>query len=446
MRGSCATETEEVSPLLSVLTGFTFDVASPGEQPCASLTTKQVLLDRRLEAPRGCPPPMPDCVRLGFGDGDKITPRLFLTVALQTLDGLMKERGWFQRHHSRTLFSLEQIQVKTNDVKPEVVLDLADVAKYDDFKEEAADETERLRKAQEVFLKLATAGHLDDAGSREWRVIKKIMDALQAPMSYLGDLHNTLLNVYRGYEASGDYKSGVWKGICRPMLNVGGEVEQVMVAPSSKPLCPRCDPGPLVSLPVPGSVTHNVMTNPRSIPNANMFVPAHARVPISEWGVEGPSGEVYTLDGKWPVWDSVQGTWGEEVIRASKMLTAEAEKQGVQVTEYPWTFTWDNTDLDMKFKCDASQEDCGEKVRSVVDKQIKLWRVANLGDLVKSYRLSPQLVKNLEKQAELLGDLARNRDLGDRGWYIGSYAQAYVMLEFDEHGKSSLRSPPSPIA
>ncbi|EZG43386.1 hypothetical protein GNI_174520, partial [Gregarina niphandrodes] len=153
MRGCCATELQEVLPLLSVLTGVTFDVTGPGEEHCGSLATKRVVWDRRDKVPGDVPPPMPDCVRIGFADQDRITPRLFLTIALQTVDELMKSED--------TLFNPDQIHLLSHAIRPTVRVDFERGTMYGDAKK-ARDEAERVRVAQKVLMQLAEAGKLTE--------------------------------------------------------------------------------------------------------------------------------------------------------------------------------------------------------------------------------------------------------------------------------------------
>ncbi|EZG43483.1 hypothetical protein GNI_170100 [Gregarina niphandrodes] len=171
------------------------------------------------------------------------------------------------------------------------------------------------------------------------------------------------------------------------------------------------------------------------------------------------------MDGQWPVSEVLTGAWGYNVDRMLKAVQDEADKQGVICTPFPWQCTWKPSTPSGRRPdgfLELSQEEAAAIVQAEMDEHMKYWRVVNLGDLVKSYRVSPQIIHQLQTQAETLIEeailvekatdraghakrLAPNepRDLtelnkpSNDGWYIGSYSQVYVVLEFNEDGTAS---------
>ncbi|EZG43492.1 hypothetical protein GNI_169930 [Gregarina niphandrodes] len=458
MRGFTASDAQEVSPLLSVLTGVTFDVGSPGEEICASLVEVRPVLDRRLTAPCGVPPAMPNCVRLGLDGHDKISPKFLLTIALQTVDQMLKNEG--------TLFSPEQIQLLSKEEGPTVCLDLEGADKYDDAKT-AADEPERAKMAQDIFLRWFKDGRVGGKYKSSREENGDVLAVLEKPWATVSEFREALVKVYSTYEPSGDYVSGVWKGICRPVLVQGWKVPKVAVGPAFEgKVCPRCEPGPLVSLPTPPSRLFESVARRERTGSYGLesFVPDNHHVPLNEWVVEGFN-EVFTMDEEWPVSEVLTGAWGYNVDRMSRTVQDEADKQGVICTPFPWQCTWKPSTPSGRRPdgfLELSQKDAAAIVQAEMDEHIKYWRVLNLGDMVKSYRLTPHLVYELETQADKLVKEARlveeitdkdghaerlapnePRDLNkfnkpsNDGWYIGSYAQVYVVLEFKEDGTAS---------
>ncbi|EZG43389.1 hypothetical protein GNI_174320 [Gregarina niphandrodes] len=71
---------------------------------------------------------------------------------------------------------------------------------------------------------------------------------------------------------------------------------------------------------------------------------------------------------------------------------------------------------------------------------LKSWHVANLGHLIESYRFSEEAIDMLEADAtQLISKSESCRFHVKRDYYIGSYAQAYVVLEgADSAGSSRL--------
>ncbi|EZG43382.1 hypothetical protein GNI_174750 [Gregarina niphandrodes] len=388
-------------------------MTSPGEEICGSLATQCLVWDRRIECDRGCPPPMPGCVRLGFGNADNVTLRLFLAVALQAVDQLMKSQG--------TLFSPEQIHVVRHDIHPMVRLDFSNAARYVDRKK-ASDEAARVSMAQAVLVKVAKNGHLTPCDP---------IGPLKTFMASMNELWEALFKTYKGIEPSGDYKSFYWKGICRPVLGLGDGL--VEAASAEKSLCPRCEPGPVFSLPVWSSVMELSLS--AKSPDLRDFVPADHRVPMCEWIVLASDGGEYTPYGEWPPRDCKDGIWQKEMCAMRVRVKAEARRQGVQWSRYPWPSTWKPEQLDSPVTLRTFQE-C---IQWDLDERAAFWRVANLGDLLKSYRLSSEVVTQLEKDALELIDTAQNIDpcKHGRGWYIGSYPQAYVVLEPTDGGRTS---------
>ncbi|EZG43493.1 hypothetical protein GNI_169940 [Gregarina niphandrodes] len=441
------------------MTGVTFDVAPLGEEICASLVSVRPVVDRRSEAPGGVPPAMPNCVRLGLDKHDKVSPKFLLTVALQTADQLLENNG--------TLFSRDQIQLLSQGERPTVRLDLEGADKYDDAKT-AADEPERVKMAQGIFLRLFKDGRVggEFKSSRDEHL--DVLAVLEKPVVTVSDFRQALVKVYSAYEPSGDYVSGVWKGICRPMLMGNYQIPQVKVgSPYEGKVCPRCDPGPLVSLPAAPSSLMDTISSRRcdSLYNSpDKFVPDNHSIPVNEW-IMPNFNKVYTMDGEWPVLGVVNGAWGAHADRVSKAVQDEADKQGVVCTPFPWQCTWKPSTPSGRRPdgfLELSQKDAAAIVQAEMDEHIKYWRVANLGDLIKSYRLTPQLVQELEIQAEQLvkdarvaeritdkdghaerrapnqpRDATKYRKPSNDGWYIGSYAQAYVVLEYNEDGTAS---------
>ncbi|EZG43198.1 hypothetical protein GNI_183010 [Gregarina niphandrodes] len=415
MRGLYAAESQAVSPLLSVLTGVTFDATAPGEECCGSLNFGQVVWDRRIHEVSGVPPPMPECVRLGFGHDDRITSRLFLAVALQTVDQLMKSEG--------TLFSREQIQVLSRAVHPTVRLDLEGAAMYKDVKK-AADEAERVRMAQEVLLKLAETGQLSDE-----------ITPLKTKTKSMSELRELLLKSYNALEPSGDHKSLFWKGMCRPLIAMSSK-NQVVVGPEEKLVCGRCEPGRVVSLPAWNSVIDTAMNNKYLWRGASWrdLVPEHLRLPLKEW-VAG--GGAFTPGGEWPAWEDMRFLWPQEVERAKGCIQTEAKKQGVDSDEYPWVGAFLPRGECISYEDDRARDG----IYATMPDHLRFWRVANLGHLIKSYRFSEEVIDMLEADAtQLISSSEKRRPRVKRDYYIGSYAQAYVVLEgADSAGSSRLR-------
>ncbi|EZG80192.1 hypothetical protein GNI_022230 [Gregarina niphandrodes] len=456
MRSITATDAQEVSPLLSVMTGVTFDVDYPGEEICDSLISVRPVVDRRSEAPRGVPPAMPNCVRLGLAYHDKVSPKFLLAVALQTVDQLLDNEG--------TLFSRDQIQLLSREERPTVRLDLEGADEYDDAKT-AADDPERVKMAQGVFLDLFRHGRMGGELKSSEDEHLDVLAVLEKAVATMSEFREALVKVYSAYEPSGDYVSGVWKGICRPMLMLDFEIPQVIVwSPGRGKVCPRCAPGPLVSLPAaPSSLmdTINLRKCETLCNSPDKFVPDNHRIPVNEWIVHDFD-KVYTMDGEWPVWEVVNGAWGAHADRMSKAVQDEADKQGVMCTTFPWQCTWRPLTPSGRRPdvfLELSQKDAAAIVQAEMDDHIKYWRVVNLGDLVKSYRLLPELVQDLERQAKHLvmdarcvatitghaerlapdapRDPTKYHKPSNDGWYIGSYAQAHVVLEYNKDGTAS---------
>ncbi|EZG43383.1 hypothetical protein GNI_174630, partial [Gregarina niphandrodes] len=316
MRGCCASESQEISALLSALTGVTFDVTVPGEEHCESLATERVVWDRRENVPDRFPPALPDCVRIGFADQDRITPRLFLTIALQTVDELMKSGG--------RLVSQDQIQLVSGAIRPTVRVDSA---RGTTSERNAADEAERVRRAQEVLVQLAEAGKLTEGDS---------ITPLQTSMASMSELREALFKTYKALEPSGDYTSFFWKGICRPMLGISWE-DKVAVKRNRRGgvgnfVCDRCKPGEVMSLPVPSKVTTNVLSQH---PNMQDFIPDDHHLPLKDWVVLGPDGEAYTPRGQWPPLETVKGTWKRITRMSERELGRKSRDEGL-VTSIPW--------------------------------------------------------------------------------------------------------------
>ncbi|EZG43484.1 hypothetical protein GNI_170110 [Gregarina niphandrodes] len=196
MRGFTATDAQEVSPLLSVMTGVTFDVGSPGEEICTSLVGLHTVIDRRPEPPCGVPPAMPNCVRLGLDGHDKVSPKFLLTIALQTVDQMLKNEG--------TLFSPEQIQLLSTEKRPTVCLDLKGADKYPDA-EKAADEAERVKMAQSVFLCLIKGSRMKNKFRDSLDIKSDVFDVLKKPWATMSEFRGALVKVYSACEPSGDY-------------------------------------------------------------------------------------------------------------------------------------------------------------------------------------------------------------------------------------------------
>ncbi|EZG43391.1 hypothetical protein GNI_174220 [Gregarina niphandrodes] len=421
MRGSCAAESQEVSPLLSVLTGVTFDVTGPGEEHCESLATERVVWDRRDKVPGDVPPPMPDCVRVGFADQDRITPRLFLTIALQTVDELVKSED--------TLFNPDQIHLLSHAIRPTVRVDFERDTQYGGCKT-AADEAERVRKAQEVLVQLAEAGKLTEGDS---------ITPLKTSMASMSELREALFKTYKALERSGDYKSFFWKGICRPMLGMSWE-DKVAVKKYGRDgvgnfVCDRCKPGEVMSLPVPSKVITKVLSRH---PDMKHFIPDDHRLPLKDWVVPGPDGKVYTPGDQWPPQETVKGTWKEVTEMSADELQCKAQKEDLELTNIPWEKTWHGVTVSR------------EQMTDQMDKNISRWRVANLDDLVKSYRLSEDIVCQLKKDASEMREACDKLvpyGMGCVRHYICSYAQTYVLLEFTDGGNvSKLRLVTVPFA
>ncbi|EZG43195.1 hypothetical protein GNI_183310 [Gregarina niphandrodes] len=433
MRGDCATGGQGVSPLLSVLTGVTFDVAGPGEELCGSLANERIVCDRRAGGGYGCPSPMPECTRLGFGKADRITPRLFLTIALQTVDLLAE--------NEETLFSENQIHL-VHDIHPVVKLDFARAKEYDGF-QSVSDEAERVHMVQKVLSRVANEGRLTESKGGP-RVSADILAPLKTAVKTMGELREALFKTYSGLEPSGDYKSFSWKGICRPMLDISQG--QVTAKSTGTPVCSRCESGPVHSLPV-----WNGLMDATMFPQCTKwrdFVPADHRVPPNEWTVAAPGGGEFSPHALWPVRRTAGGTWADEASSMGPLVEEEAKKQGVKCSPFPWQSTWRPENPSESWPSSGTSEEAVSKaIKSDLDERAAFWRVVNLNDLLKSYRLSSEVVTQLEKDALKLVADAQTIDSCEHGrsWYIGSYPQVYVVLESSDHGKSNLRLATGPV-
>ncbi|EZG43210.1 hypothetical protein GNI_182530 [Gregarina niphandrodes] len=357
---------------------------------------------------------MAGCVRFGFGDSDSITPRLFLAVALQTVDQLMEKQS--------TLFSTEQIQLLSHDVHPTVRVDFEGATKYKDFYE-ANVEPDRVNWARHTLLMLAEDGQLEGPS----------IAPLKTSMGSMCQLRDALLESYKTLEPSGNYKSLFWKGVCRPMLwtNTKGRLMAASDAVVRKRgyVCSRCELGGVVSLPAWNSVINTATQDRygwRGIPWRD-FMPEDLRLPLREWVARG--GE-FTPRGQWPTGNDMRFVWPQEIEHAKGRIQTEAKKQGVKCDEYPWEATF--MPRDESIRCSGDRAKDG--IYATMLNYLRVWRVANLGDLIKSYRFSIDVIHPLEMDARRL--IYQSKESGDN-YYIGSYAQTYVVLEGADSAEAS---------
>ncbi|EZG43241.1 hypothetical protein GNI_180940 [Gregarina niphandrodes] len=320
-----------------------------------------------------------------------------------------------------TLFSTEQIQLLSNGVHPTVRVDFEGAAKYKGF-EQTADEPYRVSCARRTLLKLAEDGELGGPS----------IAPLKTSMGSMCQLRDALLESYKTLEPSGDYKSIFWRGICRPMLGTDSE-NQLAVAHTKGCVCSRCESGPVVSLPAWNSVIKTATDHGswRGILWREL-VPEDLRLPQNEWAVRG--GE-FTPKGQWPAGSDMRFLWPAEIEHAKGRISTEAKKQRVKSDEYPWEGTFMPRGEHIGCRGDRAKDG----VHATMLDYLRVWRVANLGDLMKSYRFSPAVINKLEADADLLIFHAKECNPGaKKDYYIGSYAQTYVVLEADG-GSSCLR-------
>ncbi|EZG43387.1 hypothetical protein GNI_174530 [Gregarina niphandrodes] len=258
-------------------------------------------------------------------------------------------------------------------------------------------------------------------------------------MASMSELREALFKTYKALEPSGDYTSFFWKGICRPMLGISWE-DKVAVKRNRRGgvgnfVCDRCKPGEVMSLPVPSKVTTNVLSQH---PNMQDFIPDDHHLPLKDWVVLGPDGEAYTPRGQWPPLETVKGTWKRITRMSERELGRKSRDEGL-VTSIPWVSTWHPVNI---FSGPlpgffTSEDEAGNLMADQMDRHISRWRVVNLDDLVKSYRLSTQVISQLECDAH---EITKRCDIlcpHPYEHYIGEYAQAYVVLEFSPRGERS---------
>ncbi|EZG43388.1 hypothetical protein GNI_174420 [Gregarina niphandrodes] len=326
-----------------------------------------------------------------------------------------------------TLFNPDQIHLLSHAIRPTVRVDFERGTMYGDAKK-ARDEAERVRVAQKVLMQLAEAGKLTEGES---------ITPLKRPMTSMSELREALFKTYKALEPSGDYKSFFWKGICRPILGISWEDKVAVKKYSGNGgrnfVCERCKPGEVISLPVPSKVTANVLSRH---PNMKDFIPDDHLLPLKDWVVPGPDGKVYTPGDQWPPQETVKGTWKKVSEMSVEELSCKARREGLDITN----IRWDPANLlNRRLNCfSPSDVAAGNLMGDEMDRHISRWRVVNLADLIKSYRLSPDIVRHLEDDANMITDACDK--FGPRlryDHYIGNYAQAYVLLQFTERGERS---------
>ncbi|EZG43380.1 hypothetical protein GNI_174950 [Gregarina niphandrodes] len=328
-----------------------------------------------------------------------------------------------------TLFSTEQIQLLSHDVHPTVRVDFEGATKYKDFYE-ADVEPDRVNWARHTLLMLAEDGELEGP----------LIAPLKTSVGSMCQLRDALLESYKTLEPSGDYKSLFWKGVCRPMLWADAEgrliAASAAVANTRGYVCSRCESGPVVSLPAWNSVINTAMKDGygwRGIPWRG-FVPEDLRLPLKEW-VAG--GGAFTPRGQWPTGNDMRFVWPQEIEHAKGRIQTEAKKQGVKCDEYPWEATFMPRGESIRSSGDRAKD----IIYMTMPNYLGVWRVANLGDLIKSHRFSLSVIHGLEADAtQLISSSKEHRPPVKRDYYIGSYAQTYVVLEGDgSTGRSRLR-------
>ncbi|EZG43200.1 hypothetical protein GNI_182900 [Gregarina niphandrodes] len=488
---SCGSSLEEAQniPFLSVALGTIFDAGDPKDCPCASLLTDTVLFGSDSSSSTHVPEPLKNCERLRLGRADRLTPRLYLAIALQTLDKLMENDDLLLCHK-------DQIQLHARQIRPTVYLDF-EYEKYVAGEErfEVRGEKDRVRWAQRALLHLARVGKVvglvaegfvpvpetmiggdwaedgfvaksahgnwwqENEGSwhegswqegtwhegtwqegswqeDSWhdlflakldRAALAVHASLTADFKWLDELRKSLLAAYHEWDKSGRYRDRVWKGVCRPMLSMDryGRVATVSTDAAGEGIQTRSC-ARCIEGPLTSLAVPGCVSNMRLAPYVDHWVPPSPKTPRSIW----PDSD-YAPGARWDVvrpW--MRGSWREEYARAATAIADVATTLQTNTEELPCSATW----MPWRSELLPEDEETFEKVHGEIDKQIALWRVTPLRSLLRYFRFAPKMVDYLERQCAL--GLHHARKLcPNTHFFVGCYNQVYAVLNF-QHDES----------
>ncbi|EZG43396.1 hypothetical protein GNI_173890 [Gregarina niphandrodes] len=336
----------------------------------------------------GVPSLPADSFRLDWGGEHLVTSMVYLSIALQCLELLDKDK-------SLILASVDQIYFRQRCPKITVHID----PRWRDYTRREA-EGSRVFMAHQVLCRLATyTGHKTRSelpSYREgayplWRdfaaqLFDHTPSQTWAVPDSLKQMHEQFAQAYLAADPSFAYHQLNWRNACRPWL--GRKHRQIAVLPTkgSSRTCVDCRPQVLTDLDVP--------------------------LRLEKLKVESSS-SIHNVDSR---------NWIRVAALGAKEIRRQAHDRGLTTGWIGLSKTW-------RTMSGSSLSD--SDTERAIQQRLYSGYLIKLYDLLRVYRLAPKLFDDLQKQIRSLLKRADNHSLFHKSdnWCVGSYDQVYVSLE-----------------